>query len=401
MSYLSPWPSLDLRLLWREDQERPLPFPFGASGSVLASRARNLIYHLFRELAPRGARVLVPDYHHGAEIDAIRAAGATLLPYRIGHDLQPDLDQLAALCATRPRALFLIHYFGWPQPIDVIAGLCRAHDIRLVEDCALSLLSATGDRPLGSFGDFAVFCLHKTLAVPDGAILVQNGERLPGLERACTKSGTTLAVGGRMLDLVLRRLRARAPHAARAMATTKYLARRTLDAAGMRRGVIEGSAFDASTAELSISRVSKTLLRKFDYEAIRDARRRNFALLEMLSSPDEREGQSALDPGICPLFFPVLAGRKNKREAAELLRRRGVGVVELWNEGARWLGSDTPAVRLLREHALELPIHQDLGQREILYLAGQIRALGLLPLPLGNARASAVSERGTPARAQS
>ena len=53
----------------------------------------------------------------------------------------------------------------------------------LVEDCALSLLSEADGRPLGSFGDWSVFCLCKTLPLPNGALLVQNGPRLKSLER--------------------------------------------------------------------------------------------------------------------------------------------------------------------------------------------------------------------------
>ena len=48
---------------------------------------------------------------------------------------------------------------------------------------ALSLLSEPDGEPLGSFGDWSIFCLYKTLPVPNGALLVQNAMPLGGLDR--------------------------------------------------------------------------------------------------------------------------------------------------------------------------------------------------------------------------
>ena len=42
----------------------------------------------------------------------------------------------------------------------------------LIEDCALSLFSHDGERPLGSLGDAAIFCFYKTLPVPHGGGLL-------------------------------------------------------------------------------------------------------------------------------------------------------------------------------------------------------------------------------------
>ena len=58
--------------------------------------------------------------------------------------------------------------------MPALADLCRRRNMLLVEDCALALLSADGSQPLGTFGDWAVFCLYKTLPLPNGAVLVQN-----------------------------------------------------------------------------------------------------------------------------------------------------------------------------------------------------------------------------------
>ena len=45
------------------------------------------------KLAP-GETVLVPDYHNGNEVQAIRAAGVTVRFYRVGRNLEVDLEHL-------------------------------------------------------------------------------------------------------------------------------------------------------------------------------------------------------------------------------------------------------------------------------------------------------------------
>ncbi len=60
-------------------------------------------------------------------------------------------------------------------------ALGRRHECILVEDCALSLFSEADGKPLGAFGDYSVFCLYKTLPVPNGGVLVENGKALPEL----------------------------------------------------------------------------------------------------------------------------------------------------------------------------------------------------------------------------
>src|SRR5205814_1858402 len=128
-------------------------------------RARNAIYHLFRALhaSTEGLTVLAPDYNSGNEVLAMEAAGATMRYYPIGRNMQLDPVEVERLCERHnPDVLYVIHYAGWPQPMPPLVDLCRRRGMLLVEDCALSLLSEVERQPLGSFGQWSVFCLYKT-----------------------------------------------------------------------------------------------------------------------------------------------------------------------------------------------------------------------------------------------
>ena len=166
-----------------------------------ATRARNAIYHLFRALVDTkpSLTVLAPDYYSGNEIMALQAAGARIHYCPVGPDMQWDPSEVERLCRTHaPDLLYVIHYAGWPQPIDALAELCRRREMLLFEDCALSLLSETADgRPLGAIGNWSVFCLYKTLPLPNGALLVQNDRPIESLERLQLRQVGSASVAGR------------------------------------------------------------------------------------------------------------------------------------------------------------------------------------------------------------
>src|SRR5262245_32096334 len=149
--YIPAWPSLDPAYFIERKMRRALPFPLNSSESTYFYLARNGIYHLFRSLGfGNGGTVLVPDYHHGNEVYAIRAAGASIKYYPVRHDLSLDLDVVSQMCKERPRALYVTHFMGWPQPLNELRALCCDKGILLIEDCALSFLSSYGGSPLGS-----------------------------------------------------------------------------------------------------------------------------------------------------------------------------------------------------------------------------------------------------------
>src|SRR5262249_61002951 len=112
--------------------------------------------------------------HHGVEVEAVRAAGARIVYYRVDANMRIDLDDLARKAAAPDVcALYVTHFVGFAQPIADAYKLARARGLRLFEDCALALFSRTASGiPLGTFGDAACFCLYKTLPVPHGGLLV-------------------------------------------------------------------------------------------------------------------------------------------------------------------------------------------------------------------------------------
>ena len=352
-------------------------FPFTVPHRLSFYRARNAIYHLFRALLETnpGLRVLAPDYNSGNEILAMRAAGATLRYCPVRSDMTLDPEDVERACRTHaPDLLYVIHYAGWPQPMAELVELCRRRGMLLVEDCALSLLSEVGGRPLGSFGDWSVFCLYKTLPLPNGALLIQNGPRLESLERLRLRDAGSASVLGRTAELLVQRIRGRANGVGAALQVVKRGVGRAAGALDVRRANVGDIGFNLDDVDLAMSPISRRLLSRFDYAAIRRRRVDNYRrLAERLTGAAAPVFESIPD-GVCPLFFPVLV--HDKHEAAERLRASGVDALEFWNDSCEPGGHEMgPDARFLRRHVLELPIHQDLTARHIDHIARQVQRL--------------------------
>lgn len=376
-TYVPTFQGLSAFELVRPRRAEPPCFPFNMP-RIGFYRARNAIYHLFdalRSLMPRLV-VLVPDYNSGNEILALRAAGATLHFYRIGADLQPDLDQIRELCRRHdPEVLYVIHYLGWPQPLQAMRDVCRERTMVLVEDCALSLLSAPGGQPLGSVGDFSVFCLYKTLPVPNGALLVQNTVSLDALDRLQLRRAGAASVVSRLAELFVERCRGRGNRVGSVLQSAKRALGKAAGALAVPRANVGDLGFNFAEVDLGMSSATDRLLGRFDFAAITRRRAANFLALRDALGDRVRAARAQLPDGTCPLFFPVLV--HDKAAASRALRASGVQALEFWNHGADAIATESPNVRFLRSHLLALPVHQDLAPRQIEHMSARVGGLNL------------------------
>ena len=93
--YIPALPSLNPTQLLK-GHSRYLPFPLGSPRKLNFYVARNGIYHLMRSLGSNsGGIVLAPDYHHGNEIAAMKAAGVKLRYYPVKKNLDLDIDAIS------------------------------------------------------------------------------------------------------------------------------------------------------------------------------------------------------------------------------------------------------------------------------------------------------------------
>ena len=167
---------------WRRGGEAALWFSRGAWALAALVRWRQAA------LGRRRLNLWLPDYFCNQSTAPVRDAGAGLVFYPVGEDLQPRWPALRERAETAPPDLFvLVHYFGHPADADAAASFSGETRALLVEDAAHALGPAPG---IGERGDFVLYCPHKTLAIPDGALLLaRDGDTAATLTEAAAGLG--------------------------------------------------------------------------------------------------------------------------------------------------------------------------------------------------------------------
>lgn len=344
------------------------PFPLGAPRTTLYYLARNAVFHGARLLGLSGREVLVPAYHHGVEVGALVAAGAIPRFVRVDSRMRLDLEDAERRIGPRTRALYVIHYAGFAQPMDDVLALARRRGLLVVEDCALSLLAAEGTRPVGSAGDAAIFCFYKALPVPNGGALVVNDPAVVGApdapDPAPLVSTLSHAAGSLLANLALRG--GDVGEAIRAAVRRGYALAR--GASGLRPVSTGTPVFDPALVDLGMSPLATAIARRVDPAEIVAARRRNYFLL--LGRLRERIPPvlCELPAGASPLFYPLAV--EDKGALLARLAARRIEAVDFWREAHPLCPPGAfPEAEALRRRVLELPVHQDLGPEDMSHVA--------------------------------
>jgi perosamine synthetase len=372
---ISAFQTLRPRMLAARGRHADAPFPLHCADAEYYYLARNGVYALACAWNLAGQEVLMPAYCHGVEVDALLHAGVELryFPVREGMRVRPE--DVMGRVTPRTRAIYLIHYTGFPGPVQELAEFCRDRNLLLIEDCALALLSKLGDRPLGSFGDAAVFCLYKTLPLPNGGVVVVNPDHpkpVPARRRppiASTVAYTAAAMfrrahlngdaanGSQGGDRVIGRIRARVKPV-----FEKGLAR------------VGSTVLDPANLGLGMSAICHRALASQDFAAIVERRRANYLHLRDRLCRIADIVAPQLPDGVCPQFFQIRTPKKIALQ--EQLLARGVESINFWFLHGRGVRpGDYPEVDHLRRTVLELPCHQDLSSASIDRIAEEVSRL--------------------------
>ncbi|WPB73370.1 aminotransferase class V-fold PLP-dependent enzyme [Archangium violaceum] len=338
-------------------------FPFNRFGLELTYLGRNAVWRAARMLGLEGGEVIVPAYHHGVEVSALLHAGARIQFARVDGEGRLDVEHVRACVGPHTRAIYVIHYAGFPQPLDALVEIARECGALLIEDCALSLFSSDGERPLGSMGDAAIFCFYKTLPVPHGGGLFMRKATTAGLAPLALPPllPALSHLAGSMLVASERRF----PSAGRWVRTgVKAVTRHIREWARDEDIPVGTQELDPAVLHLGMSPMAARLLETVDAEQVVQRRRANWFLLHEWIGRPGRTVWSSLPPGVCPLFYALEVDDKD--HALRRLWSRGIHAVDFWRYGHPSVPRECfPEVEALRRRVVELPCHQDLGREEL------------------------------------
>jgi 8-amino-3,8-dideoxy-alpha-D-manno-octulosonate transaminase len=121
-----------------------------------------------------GDEVLLPGYLWVSCVAAVVRAGAIPRLVDIDDTFCMDPEDLKRKIGPHTRAVLLVHMSGAPGAVDKIAQICRENKLFLVEDCAQANGASFHGKPVGSFGDMAIFSfqLNKNMTAGEGGMVV-------------------------------------------------------------------------------------------------------------------------------------------------------------------------------------------------------------------------------------
>ena len=142
-----------------------------------------------------GDEVIVPAMTFAATAAAALYCGATPVFADIlgPHDLSLDPDDVERRITPRTKAVAVVHFAGYPAPVERLRALTDAHGIALIEDAAHSPDAHVGGRMLGTWGLAGAFSFfsNKVLACGEGGLLATDDDDVAALARSLRSQGMT------------------------------------------------------------------------------------------------------------------------------------------------------------------------------------------------------------------
>ena len=126
-----------------------------------------------------GDEVICPSMSYIATANSIKYVGAIPVFAEVQTDTY-NIDAIHAekLITPKTKAILIVHQIGLPADIDAFKGLCKKHNLKLIEDAACAAGSSYKGSKIGSHSDLVCFSFHprKVITTGDGGMITTNNE---------------------------------------------------------------------------------------------------------------------------------------------------------------------------------------------------------------------------------
>jgi len=151
-----------------------------------------------------GHEVIIPSYVCAALLHAVQYVGARPVPAETDPlTYNIDSDDVEKRMTSRTAAIIVPHMFGLAADLDRLLKL----NVPIIEDCAQAVGGTYHQKPLGTYGDVAIFSFYATkmLATGEGGMVASKSPeiiaRIRDLKAYDGKSADTVRYNYKMTDL--------------------------------------------------------------------------------------------------------------------------------------------------------------------------------------------------------
>jgi len=315
-----------------------------------------------------GDVVLAPASLCWEALSPMLALGLKVRCYALDHQLKVDISSIRKSIDKKTKVIYIVHYFGFPQPVKEINQICAHEGLSLIEDCALCYYDGEENGGVGHNGDISFFSLWKSLPIPDGAVALYRGK---GELMLSSYGPSPLWIGKRISRI-----------AANSLAKNGIVP--TLGV--LRPKMSELAAYEVLNDGVlpkpkRMSLISKFIMERCDLSQIAHLRRRNFLLLL-----DGIIGIYVIEPvwaflpnGVVPFAFPIRVADpvKIQRYLAQTGIETEISINRFFRNHPSIEGhpKDFVITDRLADHVLLLPIHQGLTVDDIERILVALRLL--------------------------
>ncbi len=147
-----------------------------------------------------GDEVLMPGYLWVACLSAVVRAGGIPVLVDIDDTFTMDPADLERKISPRTKAVLLVHMSGACGDVEKIVEICKRKNVLLIEDAAQGNGASFHGKPLGSFGDMAIFSFqyNKNVTAGEGGMVVSDSVELGNRAWAYHDTGYTRNEKGRV-----------------------------------------------------------------------------------------------------------------------------------------------------------------------------------------------------------
>lgn len=166
----------------------------GSDSLFFFNRGREAIYIALQAFGiSDGDEVLVQAMTCSAVVTPVLCLGAKPIYVDISKDaFNIDIEDLKKKISPKTKVLIVQHTFGKFAEMEKIQKICKANDIKVIEDCAHLFRSDIKNTVVGKFSDISIFSFAQDKAISSvtGGLLVVNNtkyiEKVNALYSACS-----------------------------------------------------------------------------------------------------------------------------------------------------------------------------------------------------------------------